>query len=248
MKRGIRQALVAVALIAGAIGMGLNGSTVCAEGNRTGMYNEEKQRWVTDNGYWEYQYCEDEKEVMILRYTGSEAQPRIPDSIDGKPVTRITGEEGFGEGERDAFFGNTIITAVELPHTLIDIGSNAFYGCTNLTSITIDNHDYFPDTEPEEGVEYRIGAGAFYGCTSLETLNLPQGITNIDESAFYGCSALPRITIPDTVTTIEDKVFKDCSKLENITLPDGIETLGANAFEGCEKLRSVNLSSKLTET
>ena len=56
-----------------------------------------------------------------------------------------------------------------------EIGSNAFYGCSRLTSINL------PSSITE------IGDGAFQNCSGLTSLNLPDGITSIDEYAFCDC-------------------------------------------------------------
>jgi len=52
----------------------------------------------------------------------------IPESIAGKPVTRI------GDG---AFAGNPSLTSVTIPAGVTSIGNHAFSGCSGLTSVTI---------------------------------------------------------------------------------------------------------------
>lgn len=239
MKREIRKVLVAVALVAGVIGIGMNGNVAQASDNTTGTYNEEEQCWITNNGYWEYQQCENldgSIEIAILEYKGTVNDPIVPAEINGYPVTAVSTE---------AFYQNETITMVELPQTVRDIGAGAFTRCTNLTSVTIDVDPNGIKFEPVEGMEYLIGENAFYGCTSLTTLQLPQGITTIDENAFYGCSELETLTIPETVTVIGNAAFYGCSSLYEIILPDNVETLGYSAFNGCSKLALVKLSPAL---
>lgn len=239
MKREFRKVLIAVALIAGIIGIGMNGKIVQASDNTTGTYDEEEQCWITKNGYWQYQRCEGldgSVEMAILKYQGDVPDPIMPAEIDGYPVTTVSGE---------AFYQNETLTMIELPRTLLDIGANAFNGCTNLTSVTIDLNPNSAEFEPVEGMEYRIGAYAFSGCTSLTTLKLPKGITAIDEGAIRGCSELETVTIPDSVTDIGNGAFYRCTNLRKIKLPDGVETLGSLAFGECSSLTSVELSNSL---
>ena len=100
----------------------------------------------------------------------------------------------------------------------------AFYGCHNLTSITIP-----------EGVT-SIGSSAFEGCSSLTSITIPEGVTSIGSYAFSGCRSLTSITIPESVTSIGSRAFYDCSSLTSITIPEGVTSIGYHAFFGCSSL------------
>ncbi len=75
--------------------------------------------------------------------------------------------------------------------SVITIGDNAFYGCSNLTGITIPNSIT------------TIGNYTFYNCSNLTTINLPNSITIVGNYAFAYCSCLTAITceavIPPTI-------------------------------------------------
>jgi hypothetical protein len=87
--------------------------------------------------------------------------------------------------------------------TLID--QYAFYGCSDLTSVTIGNS------------VTSIGNCAFSYCSSLTSVNIPNSVTNIVSEAFSGCSGLTSVTIGNSVTSIGAWAFKGCSNLTSVT-------------------------------
>ena len=108
-----------------------------------------------------------------------------------------------------------------------DIGMNAFYKYSSLTSVTI----------PESVTS--IGFAAFWGCSGLTSVIIPEGVTNIGVCAFLGCSGLTSVTIPESVTSIEGRAFWGCSGLTSITIPAGVTRIEEAAFEGCSGLTSI---------
>jgi hypothetical protein len=50
----------------------------------------------------------------------------------------------------------------------------------------------------------------------LSSLEIPHGVTIIDNALFNGCQSLKEITIPTSVTTIVDYAFINCISLERI--------------------------------
>ena len=75
-----------------------------------------------------YEYEVVDSTVKIVKYTGNEISIKIPDSINGRSVTKI-GEYAFEEKQS--------LTEVILPNKLESIGDFAFFGCIKLKKLDI---------------------------------------------------------------------------------------------------------------
>lgn len=114
------------------------------------------------------------------------------------------------------------VTEVEIPSKIkglpVTIIEEAFYGCENLTSITI----------PESVTS--IGDLAFFYCKNLISITIPDGVTSIGVNAFGYCTSLTSITIPNSVTSIGNYALEYCTSLTSITIPDSVASIGNGAF------------------
>ena len=134
----------------------------------------------------------------------------------------------------DAFHGCSGLTSVAIPDSVMNIGSDAFNGCSGLTSVTVPG-----------GVR-SIGLQVFFGCSGLTSVTIPDSVTNIGDSAFSGCSGLTSVTIPDSVTNIGYFAFSGCSGLTSVTMPDSVTSIRDYAFSGCSGLTNVTIPASVT--
>lgn len=102
---------------------------------------------------------------------------------------------------------------------LMQIGRNAFEGCSSLTNIV------FPDGLAS------IGDGAFKGCSALTNVIFPDGLKEIGRAAFEDCSSLTNISLPSSIKKADNNAFDNCP-LETITIREGIDTIRGSAFQG----------------
>ena len=119
-----------------------------------------------------------------------------------------------------AFYDCTDLTSITIPNSVTSIGSYAFYNCSGLTSVTIGNN------------VTSIGLCAFYNCSGLTSVTISNSVTTIDSSAFYKCSSLTSVIIPNSVTCIGSYAFYNCSGLTSVTIPNSVTSIGVNAFLG----------------
>ena len=170
----------------------------------------------------------------IEKYKGNGGSVTIPRRIDGVEVKHI---------ENEAFY-NKNITSIEIPDTVVSIGSNypansfgAFQG-NRLTSIVIPSSvesiglRAFSDNELKEvtiteGVK-QIEARAFEN-NQIESINLPDSIMDLGMYAFNN-NKLTSIKIPNKLEIIKDAVFAN-NKLTSLDIPKSIEIIGKSAFK-----------------
>ena len=134
----------------------------------------------------------------------------------------------------NAFYFCSQLTSVTIPSSVTSIGEDAFYHCGGLTSMSIPNS------------VTSIGFAAFSGCDGLTSVTIPNSVTALGSNAFRDCAALTSVTIPNSVTTIYTFTFKGCSSLTSVTIPNSVTTILDSNFEGCSNLSSVTIPNSVT--
>ena len=129
-----------------------------------------------------------------------------------------------------AFMYNQAITSLTIPASVVEIGANAFAGCSLLSSVTFDNKSKLTTA----------GEGAFSECESLSSVTLPDSFTEISAGMFVYCMSLSYISLKN-VTSIGESAFDGCGSLKIDRLSDNLEYIGSMAFSGCESLETVTI-------
>ena len=119
---------------------------------------------------------------------------------------------------------------VEIPSNIITMGENAFEGCPDLLSVSIDTD---------------ISYSSFKDCCSLTDITLKNGAKNIGKKAFFCCSSLESVVFSEALETIGDSAFEG-SGLTEISLPNSVSSLGEKAFMCCERLEKVIIGNGIT--
>ena len=193
----------------------------------------------------------------IKKYNGNDAVVNIPSEINGTPVTTIG----------NAAFRDSSVTSVTIPASVTEIGSNAFAGCTNLTSVnyagdwsnlTIQSGNPAVQDAANEQLfdfEFILNNTAVivnnYKCKGTAAdVTIPsrykgKPVTAINNAAFPN-SAVTSVTIPDSITLIPDAAFVNCFQLTNISIPNSVTSIGYSAFSSCTSLKSITLPSSLS--
>ena len=116
-----------------------------------------------------------------------------------------------------AFFGRTELSSVTIPESVKSIGDYAFSGCLGLKSIII------PDSVTT------VGTHCFLSCTELAAVKLGDSLRAIPNSCFHSCTSLKNVHIPDSVTDIDTHAFYSCDSLSALYIPSAVSTIVTDA-------------------
>ena len=93
-----------------------------------------------------------------------------------------------------------------------------------------------------EGVAVKtIGADCFASNEKILSVEIPQGVSRIEEEAFLNCPNLQSVVLPDSVVSLGQLAFFMCEKLENVVMGNGITVIETNTFYGCVSLQDIQL-------
>lgn len=145
-----------------------------------------------------------------------------------------------------AFYDNNTITSITIPACITSIGDNAFFSCSNLASIKVEEGNAVYDSRNNCNAIIKTSTNTLIiGCQNTV---IPGTITSIEKSAFCGCEGLTSITIPDNVTRIERETFMGCVLLTSITISENVNYIGYEAFGYCFNLESIFLEGTTPPT
>ena len=155
--------------------------------------------------------------------------------------------------DSQAFYGCDNLTSITIPASVTTIENGAFLGCTNIVEATMPANaiEYVPKNNLSTVVisgGNTIGASAFEDCATLTSLTILDGVTTISDRSFYDCNSLTSVVIPDSVTTIGKESFASCISLTSVTFGENskLTTIGADAFWSCTSLTSIVIPDSVT--
>ena len=162
-----------------------------------------------------------------------------------------------------AFVGIRGLKYIFIPDSVQEIGKCSFAYVSGIESIKVGkNNQYYdsrnncnaiietysntlllgcPATLIPESV-MRIGSFSFGDESDRAmSINIPEGIKEIDERAFYNCLSLESIIIPDSVEKIGNEAFGRCQHLKEVRLSIGIMEIAKDLFADCIRLEDIEI-------
>lgn len=153
---------------------------------------------------------------------------------------------------------NTSIEEIIIPNEVIQIGENAFAGCTLLKVLAFEDNSQL----------VALSGGVFEDCVNVECLTLPVNVASlanlfggnvseslkkiiisggsvVGDSAFANSDKIEEVVFTAPyLTTISENAFSGCSSLGKVVFPDSLSVIGQNAFNGCP-LKSIAMPSAI---
>lgn len=170
---------------------------------------------------WSYKKREQGDGLVITEYKGTATEVTVPETIGKSTVVEI------GNG---AFAGTSGIGA----GSVITNAAHALQAARRrITKITL------PKTITQ------IGRGAFGDMLSLKTIEIPDGVKEIEPYAFDMCTSLTEIVVPGSVKRIGMYAFAGCTSLKRVKLCEGVIELGGGAFSKDLALEELELPKSL---
>ena len=181
-----------------------------------------------------FEINEESKTADLTRYSGSEANLRIPAYFDIREsdgayiegnsykVTAIS--YYMDDAAAIPAFDEAAATleSVIIPETVSSI-DNSFVGCTKLKNVVFEGDSQLTT----------IG-GTFIGCTNLESIDIPKGVTNIATRAFNGCTNLKEINYyAENCVEVGDFAFNNVGidgLGVSVVFEEGVKSIPANLF------------------
>ena len=165
--------------------------------------------------------------------------------------------DAIKEGTRivaDNFFaGQSELSIITIPSTVLHFGEKVFDGCSNLSGVFYNainaecKDNLFGNRTSLEHAVFgknveKVPEGLFAGCTQLaDVIFVGNNVTEIGASVFLKCSKLATIIVPDSVTSIGESVFEGCNGLTSITITDSVTSIGSSIFSGCSSLENITI-------
>ncbi len=170
----------------------------------------------------------------------------VPDTIDG--VSELA---GFGTTERVVLLGNDGKYYTYPTYYIMSGKTTLTFAQNKALNLALgydenmsagDMVNKIVRIEIPTGVTF-INQSQFSGKTNLKYCKMPDTVTGTGVKVFQSTKSLETLILSNKITSIQNDFCKDCSSLTAIVIPEGVKEVRGYAFSGCNKLASVTNNS-----
>ena len=187
----------------------------------------------------DFTYVIKDDAVVLKKYTGTEENVVIPETIQNLEVRTIDARCFENHSNANA------VHTVTISSTVCNISTLAFYNSKFLENIICDDNISYIS---ENGVLYTsdfLSLIAYPENKSDTSYVMPDTITKIYSNAFSFCNCLETVTLSPNLEIIPDYAFAYNAGIQSVTAKGNISHIGFAAFCKCEKLSSLRFLSSV---
>lgn len=192
-------------------------------------------------------YChEDDYSVAVFRTQEEGTTPLWVDPVSSSKISNLA----VAKMASQSFAGANYVFGMQnviIPESVADdkLGKMAFKDCVNLNEVKLSSKitEIKESTFAGAGGEVTNFFGTndllkYYDYYGLKSINIPDGVTRIDDNAFNSCLNLTLTkkggsSFGRSVTYIGETAFSGCVSLTEVYFPDTLKEIGEEAFSCC---------------
>ena len=149
------------------------------------------------------------------------------------------------------FMSNNKLGEITIPKNVEYLGTGVFECCQSLKNVYFQRNknyggEYTEEKYPDGYTKIKtILLWTFWHCTALESIEFPDGITEIQGTSLGSplqyVFALINVRLPNTLEKIGPHFLCDAMSLKTLTIPASVTYINGACFHGCESLETVYL-------
>lgn len=214
---------------------------------------------VSDGEYDGWKYVELGDKIVIYNYFGDETEVTVPEKINGKTVTELTGAYFDGDGFHgdNSTFSGTDVQTINVPASVKSIDDYFLFAGKSVKTINVDKDN--ANYASYDGMLFNKDMTIMLDCPEGKEgdIVVPNGVIGLGDGSedwrmgvFEDCQNISSVVLPESVKSINTRTFRWCKSLTHVDLANS-NIVGYNglnelefAFSGCDALKAIDVNDE----